>query len=83
MAQIRFGRHKINIPDSQLVRMALGVILILGGLVGFLPVVGFWMLPLGMLVLSYDFPLVRRWRRRMEVVLGRWYKRLKTWWRKR
>lgn len=83
MAQIRFGKHKINIPGSQLVRTALGLVLILGGLVGFLPVVGFWMLPLGMLVLSYDFPVIRHWRRRMEVALGRWYQRLKAWWRKR
>ena len=83
MAQIRFGKHKIDIPESQLVRTALGLILILGGLVGFLPVVGFWMLPLGLLILSYDFPAVRRLRRRMEVSLGRWYQRLKAGWRKR
>ncbi|MDP6346027.1 MAG: hypothetical protein QF578_07290 [Alphaproteobacteria bacterium] len=54
-------------------RMAVGLALILGGLLGFLPVVGFWMLPLGLLVLSYDLPRVRRWRRRLEV----W------WWRRR
>ena len=41
----------------------LGVILVIGGLLGFLPILGFWMLPLGLIVLSIDFALVRRWRR--------------------
>ncbi|MBC8239622.1 MAG: hypothetical protein ISR50_02520 [Alphaproteobacteria bacterium] len=48
-------------------RLATGVLLLLGGILGFLPVVGFWMFPLGLLVLSYDLPWARRWRRRMEV----------------
>ena len=53
-------------------RMSIGAALLLGGVLGFLPVLGFWMLPLGLLVLSYDLPLVRRWRRRAAVA---WYRR--------
>ncbi|MCB1362852.1 MAG: hypothetical protein KDK02_01950 [Rhodobacteraceae bacterium] len=45
-------------------RLALGVVLILGGLVGFLPVLGFWMIPLGVAVAALDVRLYRRWRRR-------------------
>jgi len=30
-------------------------------------VLGFWMIPLGLLVLSHDFATVRRWRRRLTV----------------
>jgi len=41
-------------------------------MLGFLPVLGFWMIPLGLLVLSYEFHLVRRMRRRMVV---RWERR--------
>ena len=41
--------------------------LVLGGLLGFLPVLGFWMIPLGLLVLSIDIPIVRRWRRQLAV----------------
>ena len=40
--------------------MTAGVLLILFGLVGFLPVVGFWMLPLGIIVLSFDVAPIRR-----------------------
>jgi hypothetical protein len=50
--------------------MAIGVLLILFGFLGFLPVLGFWMFPLGLVVLSYDIPRVRLWRQN-----------IKTWWR--
>jgi hypothetical protein len=49
----------------------IGILLVLGGLVGFLPILGFWMVPLGFLVLSVDLPIVRRTRRRVEVWWGR------------
>nr|WP_223385684.1 hypothetical protein [Oricola cellulosilytica] len=55
------------VPGSRQGRMVLGSFLIIGGVVGFLPVVGFWMLPLGVLVLSQDIPAVRRWRRKLAV----------------
>tara|TARA_R110000824_G_scaffold401749_1_gene614476 strand:- start:21326 stop:21547 length:222 start_codon:yes stop_codon:yes gene_type:complete len=48
-----------------------GVILIIGGVFGFLPMLGFWMLPLGVVVLSVDLHPVRRFRRRVEVWWGR------------
>jgi SSS family solute:Na+ symporter len=43
------------------------VFLVGGGLLGFLPILGFWMIPLGFLVLSIDVPALRRWRRQLEV----------------
>ena len=46
-------------PGSGLVRVPLGIVLILCGFVGFLPLLGFWMVPLGFLVLAIDVPLVR------------------------
>ena len=70
-AKIRLGNWKFELPRSRLIRMALGLALIAGGLLGFLPVLGFWMIPLGLLVLSVDLPIVRRWRRRLEVWWGR------------
>jgi purine-cytosine permease-like protein len=57
------------------VRVIIGILLLIGGVLGFLPVLGFWMIPLGLLVLSYDLPLVRRWRRRLEVAWFRWWRR--------
>jgi len=50
----------------------LGILLILAGFVGFLPVLGFWMIPLGLMVLSIDIGPVRRLRRRVEIC---WAKR--------
>ncbi len=47
-------------------------ILMFGGLLWFLPVLGIWMIPLGLLVLSVDIAIIRRWRRRGEVKIGRW-----------
>jgi hypothetical protein len=44
-------------------RVTLGFLCILGGVVGFLPVLGFWMIPLGFVVLAFDIPIVRRWLR--------------------
>jgi len=42
-------------------RMTIRVLLILGGLLWFLPVLGIWMLPLGLLLLAGSFPAWKRW----------------------
>lgn len=52
-------------------RRATGAALIGGGMLGFLPVLGFWMIPLGLVVLSVDSHPIRRHRRRAEVWWGR------------
>jgi hypothetical protein len=65
-----FGRD-IGIPNSRTGRVVLGSALVTGGILGFLPVVGFWMLPLGILVLAHDIGAVRRFRRRMAVRFSR------------
>lgn len=43
----------------RLIRAPLGVLLLFGGVFSFLPVLGVWMLPLGMLLLAVDFPILR------------------------
>ena len=65
-----FGRQ-VHMPQSRGLRIAIGVILIFFGCLGFLPVLGFWTIPLGILVLSYEFASVRRFRRRVIV----WWER--------
>jgi uncharacterized membrane protein len=64
------GRH-FHLPGSMWVRIVLGVLLVFGGLLGFLPILGFWMVPVGLLILSIDIPIVRRGRRRLAVWWGR------------
>lgn len=58
-------------PRSRLARTIVGLLLLIGGILGFLPVLGFWMIPLGLIVLSVDFPAIRRFRRRLVVRWGR------------
>ena len=62
-------------PEAKWARVPLGVLLILGGLLGFLPVLGFWMVPLGALLLAEDFPLVRRPTIRVVDAVEGWWKR--------
>jgi hypothetical protein len=54
-------------------RRTAGVLLVVGGIFGMLPVLGFWMLPLGLGLLSVDSPWVRRFYRRFFVWWGRRY----------
>jgi len=42
-----------------------------GGVLGFLPILGFWMIPLGLLVLAPDF----RWARRGYLSIMTWLRR--------
>jgi len=72
MTRIRIGNRRYSLPASRIARTAIGFLLIIGGVLGFLPVLGFWMIPLGLLVLSVDSPMVRRWRRRWTVAFGLW-----------
>ena len=65
--KIRLGSKEFKLPKSQIARMTIGVLLVIGGILGFLPILGFWMIPLGLLVLSHDLPAVRRWRRKITL----------------
>ncbi len=49
------------------VRLVVGGLLMLGGVFGFLPVVGFWMFPLGVAIAALDvMPIWRAIRRRCK-----------------
>ncbi|WP_413871751.1 hypothetical protein [Albidovulum sp.] len=52
-------RIRQRVPPG--LRTLLGLLLVAGGTVGFLPVLGFWMIPLGVLVIGLDVkPAMRR-----------------------
>ena len=53
---LRKGKRRI--PPG--LRLFVGLLLVLGGLVGFLPILGFWMIPLGIAVASLDIPPLYR-----------------------
>ena len=52
-------------------RWVIGIGLMVGGVLGFLPILGFWMIPLGLLVLAPDF----RWARRGYLTIMTWLRR--------
>jgi hypothetical protein len=67
-----------NIPRGQnrWVRVPAGVALTVGGSLWFLPVVGLWMLPIGLATLAVDVPPMQR---PMTRVLGYVNRRLEVW----
>jgi purine-cytosine permease-like protein len=72
---VNFLGRRVPVPASMPFRVVMGVLLLCGGFLGFLPVLGFWMIPLGLLILSIDFAPVRRFRRKATVRLVGWLKR--------
>jgi hypothetical protein len=56
----------------RVVRILVGAALVIGGIFGFLPVLGFWMIPLGLVVMFFDVPWVR----------ARWLA-FRTWWKEK
>jgi hypothetical protein len=54
-------RIRARVPPG--LRLLLGLVLIVGGVLGFLPVLGFWMIPLGVAVAALDVrPMIRHFR---------------------
>lgn len=66
-------------PGSRWLRIPIGVLLIAGGLLGFLPILGFWMVPLGAVLLSEDFPIVRKPTMWVIDAVERGWNRLSRW----
>lgn len=64
-----FARLK-SLPRT--LRQITAIILIILGFFGFLPVIGFWMIPLGLMLLAIDF----RWAKRLLTRIKYSYRRL-------
>lgn len=47
-------------PSSKLVRIPLGILLIIGGIFSILPILGLWMLPLGLILIAQDIPFLEK-----------------------
>jgi len=63
-------------PSSRWVRIPSGLLLIVGGVLSFLPVLGIWMLPLGLALLAEDVPALRALRSK----IFDWIERRKPHW---
>lgn len=74
------GVRGLRQPGLWMIRIPLALLLIVGGVLGFLPILGFWMLPLGLLLLAVDLPFLKApVARTMVRVEHRW----RNWRRKR
>ncbi len=47
-------------PSSRWVRIPLALLLVVGGILSFLPILGVWMLPLGLLLIAQDVPFLQQ-----------------------
>ncbi len=54
------GIRRLRHPKARLVRVPAGLFLTLGGIFSFLPALGIWMLPLGLLLLAVDVPPLQK-----------------------
>jgi len=50
----------LRMPSSFVMRLIIAILLILGGIFSFLPVLGLWMLPLGLLLIAQDVPILQK-----------------------
>ena len=46
-------------PRARIWRVPTAGLLIVGGFLGFLPILGFWMVPLGLAIIANDVPFLR------------------------
>ncbi|HBF29057.1 MAG TPA: hypothetical protein DDW73_05480 [Rhizobium sp.] len=73
--RLHIGSMSMPFPQSKAGRVSIGAGFILGGCLGFLPVLGFWMLPLGLIILSHDISSARRFRRKTGLKMARFRRR--------
>lgn len=67
---LRWGRD--HVPPG--IRSVLGILFMIGGVFGFLPILGFWMLPLGVAFIALDLPFTKHkiedWMERLKIQAG-------------
>ncbi len=62
--RLRGAVHWLLHPRSRWARIPAGILFVVGGLLSILPLLGIWMLPLGLVLLAEDVPFLRRLRDR-------------------
>jgi len=67
-------------PEARWIRLPLGVLFIIGGLLWFLPVLGIELLPIGLLLIAEDVPFLRKPVARVMIWLERKWVEMRNWW---
>ena len=70
-------------PGSRWVRLPLGILLIAGGFFGFLPVLGFEFIPIGLLLVAQDVPFLREPVADFTIWLETKWVALRQWWHRK
>lgn len=70
-------------PEARWIRWPVGLALIAAGFVGFLPIVGVEMIPLGLLLIAQDIPFLRRPVGAAMLWLEAKWRALRDWWNRR
>lgn len=65
-------------PSHRFVRIPIGILLVVGSVFSILPLLGMWMLPLGLMLLAIDVPFLQRPTTRMLQWLGQLWRKLRT-----
>jgi hypothetical protein len=66
---VRDHYHRLKTHPNHWLRKTIGILLVIGGLLGFLPVLGYWMIPVGLALLAVDWP----WARHLSRQLISWW----------
>lgn len=61
---------------AALIRLPIAILLTIGGLFWFLPILGIWMLPAGLFLLAIDIPS-------LQGPVSVWFIRTRRWWARR
>lgn len=77
------GIRWLRNPESRWVRIPLGLVLIVTGFFGFLPIIGFEFIPLGLLLIAQDVPFLRKPVGAFTLWLEHKWQDLKHWWQRR
>jgi hypothetical protein len=75
--RVQSGVASLRQPSRKLWRLLGATVLIIGGICSILPILGLWMLPLGLALLSDDFPWLKVWLEKSARWIGRQWHRVR------
>jgi len=78
--RLRKGVDWLREPSRRPLRLIAAILLMLGGVFSILPVLGLWMLPLGLALLAQDVPALKAPMERAAQWIERRCARVVAWW---